>query len=450
MSPVLFFLAIAIVVRVSSHGTMVLPTPRQPESLYWYQVGCLIGCECSGGGKETYPTKESMNCLKPAEPTLTKAEFLTWNIEDNSPRGSWNQLMPWRAPGTSKPLDSCGIASGFLPTAKDQYPHKFKDSTIKQGAKGSELAQGKVTKWKPGSTVTASYHLTVNHGGGYQYRVCPIGSTVNEACFESNPLAFANDDSTVVYSSGKEIKIKATDVTVGVRPSGSTWRRLPMPGCNCDLGTSCTNETMLSTTKVVDDFTAYNEGTAYGHCKYGLQFQAPHLKDGAWADGYGYYVAELGDGGGISKKDSSKASGEPDGCAVHKDEAACEGDSCTWYSAKGKTTCYKKAAESDTKADTDKSKSETVDKGKSAGFDGSGTTDTAKVRQWVIVDELVAPSEKGEYILQWRWDNEQTPQIWTTCADILVADDDYSAGPRDMPSYMYITGILVMVFSLVL
>ena len=22
------------------------------ESLYWYQVGCMIGCTCSGGGKK--------------------------------------------------------------------------------------------------------------------------------------------------------------------------------------------------------------------------------------------------------------------------------------------------------------------------------------------------------------------------------------------------------------
>jgi len=26
----------------------------------------------------------------------------------------------------------------------------------------------------------------------------------------------------------------------------------------------------------------------------------------------------------------------------------------------------------------------------------------------------------GSYVLQWRWDNEQTPQVWTTCADIEV------------------------------
>ena len=50
--------------------------------------------------------------------------------------------MPWRAPGTSKPLDSCGIASGFLPEAAVQYAHTFSDPAVKQGAKGSELERG--------------------------------------------------------------------------------------------------------------------------------------------------------------------------------------------------------------------------------------------------------------------------------------------------------------------
>ena len=37
-----------------------------------------------------------------------------------------------------------------------------------------------------------------------------------------------------------------------------------------------------------------------------------------------------------------------------------------------------------------------------------------------IVDEVQVPSKEGDYVLQWRWDNEQTPQVWTTCADVEV------------------------------
>lgn len=40
---------------------------------------------------------------------------------------------------------------------------------------------------------------------------------------------------------------------------------------------------------------------------------------------------------------------------------------------------------------------------------------------WVITDQVRAPSSPGEYVLRWRWDVEQNPQIWTHCADITVA-----------------------------
>merc|ERR1712187_187815 len=46
--------------------------------------------------------------------------------------------------------------------------------------------------------------------------------------------------------------------------------------------------------------------------------------------------------------------------------------------------------------------------------------------EWHITDRVYAPTEPGEYILQWRWDNEQTPQIWTTCADISVVENKSS------------------------
>ena len=39
---------------------------------------------------------------------------------------------------------------------------------------------------------------------------------------------------------------------------------------------------------------------------------------------------------------------------------------------------------------------------------------------WEVGDSVVAPAEAGEYVLRWRWDVEQNPQIWTHCADITV------------------------------
>jgi len=41
-----------------------------------------------------------------------------------------------------------------------------------------------------------------------------------------------------------------------------------------------------------------------------------------------------------------------------------------------------------------------------------------------IVDKVVIPAdiEAGDYLLSWRWDAEQSPQIWQNCADVQIAD----------------------------
>lgn len=474
--PVLVLL-LATLSQVYSHGRMTKPPSFQPEPLYWYQVGCLAGCTCSGGGKETYPSPESMNCKNPTEPTL-KATDRTWNIEAKSPKGDWNKYMPWRAPGTSIPLDSCGIASGFLPGAKGaQYPHKFAEkSGIAQGDKGSTLTSKTTTTWVAGSTVQAAFTLSVNHGGGYQYRVCPRSvdgkaQIIDESCFEKNPLKFADSIHTITFANdkgGKDVQIPALDVTEGVQPTGHAWRRLPLPACNCDLGSGCTTESST------DDYKAYatKDVSAFGNCKNGLQFVADYLTDGTWVDGYGYYVEELG-------KDTSKsASIKDDACSEHKDETKCKADVvCGWYDDDRKKICYtnsgtdtKKPTGCDSEKDEDactknvdsctwygpkskcyKAGDKGGEKGKKRLLDGLagdtygiGTQDVIQPN-WEIIDHLIAPSEVGKYVLQWRWDNEQTPQIWTTCSDITVESSGSGMALLTLPLLLvlFVGGLLL-------
>lgn len=47
-----------------------------------------------------------------------------------------------------------------------------------------------------------------------------------------------------------------------------------------------------------------------------------------------------------------------------------------------------------------------------------------------IVDKLRVPDniEAGDYVLSWRWDCEQTAQVWTTCASIQVTDSTGGGG----------------------
>ena len=48
---------------------------------------------------------------------------------------------------------------------------------------------------------------------------------------------------------------------------------------------------------------------------------------------------------------------------------------------------------------------------------------TGSAFDYMMVDKLKVPTEisAGEYVLSWRWDCEETPQVWNSCADLTVA-----------------------------
>ena len=40
----------------------------------------------------------------------------------------------------------------------------------------------------------------------------------------------------------------------------------------------------------------------------------------------------------------------------------------------------------------------------------------------VISDRVLVPKDlpAGDYVLGWRWDAEETAQVWQSCADVIV------------------------------
>jgi len=192
------------------------------------------------------------------------------------------------------------------------------------------------TMWPAGGTAVVSHALSINHGGGYQYRLCPkfdSGEAPTEACFQAHPLAFAKNSSIVHFEKGfrDDVSIPALDVTDGVVPAGSAWRRNPIPACNCDLNDSCGEPDDGHPGRPIPaENLPYDQEAGYGpQCPTGVQF-AP----------------------------------------------ACDG-------------CF--------------------------GWDEF---------DFSIVDEVVVPSQPGAYVLSWRWDCEQSPQVWNNCADVVVIGHD--------------------------
>jgi hypothetical protein len=65
-------------------------------------------------------------------------------------------------------------------------------------------------------------------GGGWQYRLCPLGSELTEACFQQTPMPFAGN-SKMMMSNGTMLPLNSTFVSEGTLPTGSTWQMLPIP-----------------------------------------------------------------------------------------------------------------------------------------------------------------------------------------------------------------------------
>ena len=431
---VLALAVLSLVAQADAHATMTSPTPRQPESLYWFQVGCLIGCTCAGKGKEMYPTfagyggASALGCDAPTEPTNNDPPFRTWNVDNLSRAGDWTRYFPWRAPGHANPLDACSIASGFV-AGTNSFGSSV--SGFKNGDVGSALPAGKVNYWPAGKTVNVSFGMLVNHGGGYQYRLCPKSSKLSEECFQANPVAFASSSTIIRKKSSASVIVPATDLSKGTKPAGSTWRRLPFPACNCDAGYACS--TNMDKQKWSVRYSA-STGKTTSECPLGLQFEAPFISDGSMPDASGYFMQE-NRAGSSGKKGGDAAS--QDACSsMSSDESQCKAQAgCSFATKLGKTYCYSsnlKNRRQDSTSYLSQTGLESYRRQDSTSYLSATHGDA----DFSVVDTLRVPEAQGEYVLSWRWDCEQTPQIWITCADIDIrhpSDPVFSAAFTGAP-----------------
>lgn len=138
--------------------------------------------------------------------------------------------MPWAAPGKAELWSVCGVNGG----------HKNKNDRDKHGKEYSKPRDGldmppslTTTKWEIGKTAEVGFALTKNHGGGYQWRLCPGYSESSHppaSCFEANPLTFASDTTTVHWTDGHKQSFKAITLSGShVTPANSQFRTIQIP-----------------------------------------------------------------------------------------------------------------------------------------------------------------------------------------------------------------------------
>ena len=207
------------------------------QSCFWFSNGCAIGCHaCDGStrGPEVGPEKRKV-CATPMNATLCDERLRTVNTDaECGSAADRYAFTPWRAPGFAPVFDACGMAGGRAAGPGGHGAVYRNTSHAKQGDLGSAVlgALNTNTTWSAGDTVEVSWAITANHGGGYQYRLCPAGEPLNEACFQKTPLPFDRSRKQLFRWGGLDGTKAWFDgdyVSEGTNPPGSTWVKNPIP-----------------------------------------------------------------------------------------------------------------------------------------------------------------------------------------------------------------------------
>jgi hypothetical protein len=288
--------------------------------------------------------------------------------------------MPWRAPGKAPVLGSgCGIAGGNpLPIPNGGTP----PNGVEQGLDGFMLPETEPTVWKKGDVVEVAWAILANHGGGYSWRLCKKSDNVTEECFQRTVLRFAGNVSFLQYSDKipnhegylnlPRFEVPLVTVSEGTFPPGSQWARNPVPSCKyCDQ-TKCGTR--------LPNLTAW--------------FQ-PHF---GGPDDKTWFV------GGEDWWKQERCAQDCSGFSMMQ----CPPGMTQFREPLPGISSYIGPLIVD----------EHENPKQMVGMEGL---------LYSIVDRVVVPSniQVGDYLLSWRWDSEQSPQIWQNCADVRVVDSGY-------------------------
>jgi hypothetical protein len=202
------------------------------QTAYWYSQGCYIGCaQCDhvSGRRQVDLCGKGLVGMLPDESVSVNREHAT-GASRNGKLDIYRH-NPWRAPGHAPVADACGLAGGT--PWKDLAPEEGRYITTAHahhGMNGTDLPEMPTgTVWKAGGTADVAWQVRYNHGGGYAYRLCPASENLTEACFQKHPMDFVRDRHALLLGDGTKIPIAGVFTNTGTSPRGSTWARLPIP-----------------------------------------------------------------------------------------------------------------------------------------------------------------------------------------------------------------------------
>jgi hypothetical protein len=249
--------------------------------------------------------------------------------------------------------------------------------------------------WKRGAAEEVAFGITVNHGGGYSYRLCKLDAAgkVSEECFQKNPLKFAGDKQWLQYGqfvpNQPRFEVNMWKTNTGTYPAGSDWARIPVPACKF-----CTNLIDQCGEEMSPNMTDPSGTLPTGETYYGGQTWINQIECAALCTGATPIPVP-----------------PPPPINVNGTE----------YGLSDGMLCSPGMTEF-----------EEVMPGVS-GFLANHSYPDRSVVGYSIVDTVIVPDlEDGSYLLSWRWDCEATYQVWENCADIEIKGS-VSAVPPTSP-----------------
>lgn len=308
---------------------------------------------------------------------LNDPQYRTYNVKVADGPHDWSRRMPWRAPGTAPVLGSgCGLAGGNeLPIPNGGNA----PAGVKQGLDGLELPETAPTVWNKGDVVEVAWAIMANHGGGYSWRLCNKRNNISEECFQQQVLRFAGNVSWLQYSDRipnregyitlPRFELPLVTVSEHTFPPGSEWARNPVPSC------------------------AYCDQTKCGA-------RLPNMTE--------WFEPHQGGPGDHTKYVGGEEWWKQEQCA----------QDCSGFSL---MTCPPGMTQFPEPLPGISSYLGTLmidmhtNPISSIGIEGL---------PYSIVDKVIIPADiaSGDYLLSWRWDSEQSPQIWQNCADVQIVD----------------------------
>eukprot|EP00438_Fugacium_kawagutii_P024618 Skav207647 [mRNA] locus=scaffold2758:23314:24345:+ [translate_table: standard] len=303
----------------------------------------------------------------PGEATVNAEEFRTFNVKVSSGPKDWSRKNPWRAPGTAPVYGSgCGIYGGKEKNVLGSSGQLL--GFHEAGMDGQKLPGKEPMVWPRGSIQEVAWAITANHGGGYSYRLCPKGGEINEECFQKTVLRFAGDTQRLVYGNVTQMGQVITD---DLPP----YLELPL--------TVIRNGT-------------HPEGSEWARnpipsCLMFDQVQCEGLEQDDYiscaqaASGYDVVVCP------------------PNWVQFPEPFPGVSGHVPYWRSSLGRQ----------------------VPQWINLMGGKQGNPPMSRGFSMSIMDLVKVPKDlpEGEYLLSWRWDCEQSAQVWQSCADILIVND---------------------------